>query len=108
VFAAGCEGNPGFSPRLDALEREFRERLVATGEFQTAYGYPRDEPGQANLALACNWVGQTYDCLAFTIEMPFKDHDDNPQPRTGWNGARSKGLARAVLRVLAGLVGKLR
>ena len=108
VFAAGCEGNPGFSPRLDALEQEFRERLVAAGEFQTAHGYPRDEPGQANLALACNWVGQTYDCLAFTVEMPFKDHDDNPQPRTGWNGARSKGLAQAVLRVLAALAPCLR
>ena len=108
VFTAGCEGNPGFSPRLDALEQEFRERLVAAGEFQTAHGYPRDEPGQANLALACNWVGQTYDCLAFTVEMPFKDHDDNPQPRTGWNGARSKGLARAVLSVLAALAPRLR
>ena len=108
VFTAGCEGNPGFSPRLEALEQEFRERLVAAGEFQTAHGYPRDEPGQANLALACNWVGQTYDCLAFTIEMPFKDHDDNPQPRTGWNGARSKGLAQAVLSVLAALAPRLR
>ena len=108
VFTAGCEGNPGFSPRLDALEQEFRERLVAAGEFQTAHGYPRDEPGQANLALACNWVGQTYDCLAFTVEMPFKDHDDNPQPRTGWNGARSKGLAQAVLSVLAALAPRLR
>lgn len=108
VFTAGCEGNPGFTPRLDALEQEFRQCLVAAGEFQTAHGYPRDQPGQANLALACNWVGQTYDCLSFTLEMPFKDHDDSPQPRTGWNGARSKRLASAVLNVLAGMAHKLR
>ncbi|MFG0382877.1 M14-type cytosolic carboxypeptidase [Pseudomonas sp. zbq_18] len=108
VFTAGCEGNPGFTPRLDALEQEFRQRLMAIGEFQVAQGYPRDQPGQANLALACNWVGQTYDCLAYTVEMPFKDHDDSPQPRTGWNGARSKRLAGDVLTVLAALAGKLR
>lgn len=108
VFTAGCEGNPGFTPRLEALEQEFRQRLMAVGEFQVEHGYPRDEPGQANLALACNWVGQTYDCLAFTVEMPFKDHNVSPDPRTGWNGARSKRLAQAVLSVLAAMVGRLR
>ena len=45
---------------------------MARGEFQIRHGYPRSAPGQANLALACNFVGQTYDCLAFTIEMPFR------------------------------------
>ena len=83
-------------------------RVGALPEFQTRFGYPRDEPGQANLTLACNAVGQAFDCLSFTIEMPFKDHDDNPQPRTGWNGARSKKLGRDVLTVLAQMVGTLR
>ncbi|MFI8744542.1 M14-type cytosolic carboxypeptidase [Pseudomonas sp. NPDC077186] len=109
VFTAGCEGNPGYTPRLAALEEDFRQRLVGIGaEFQTRFGYPRDEPGQANLTLACNAVGQAFDCLSFTIEMPFKDHDDNPQPRTGWNGARSKRLGADVLTVLAQMVGQLR
>lgn len=108
VFTAGCEGNPGFSPRLDALENTFRERLMAIGEFQVEHGYVRDEPGQANLALACNWVGQTYDCLAYTVEMPFKDHNLSPNPRTGWNGERSKRLARDVLTVVTAMVDQLR
>ncbi|GIZ13440.1 M14-type cytosolic carboxypeptidase [Pseudomonas sp. NCCP-436] len=109
VFAAGCEGNPGYTPRLAALEDEFRTRLIDNGaEFQKRYGYPRDEQGQANLTLACNAVGQAFDCLSLTLEMPFKDHDDNPQPSTGWNGARSAKLARDVIRVMAQMVGKLR
>lgn len=108
VFAAGCEGNPGYTPRLERLEQRFREELMARGEFQTRHGYPRSAPGQANLALACNFVGQTYDCLAFTIEMPFKDHDDNPEPGTGWSGARSKRLGQDVLSTLAVLVDELR
>ncbi|UTW09094.1 M14 family metallopeptidase [Pseudomonas benzenivorans] len=109
VFTAGCEGNPGYSPRLAALEEAFRQRLAAIGaEFQTAFGYPRDEPGQANLTLACNAVGQEFDCLSFTIEMPFKDHDDSPAPLTGWNGRRSMRLGRDVLSVAAAMVGELR
>ena len=108
VFTAGCEGNPGYTSRLAALEEEFRSRLMAVGEFQTRFGYPRAEPGQANLALACNAVGQAFDCLSFTLEMPFKDHDDSPQPHTGWNGARSGRLGRDVLTVLAQMVTRLR
>lgn len=109
VFAAGCEGNPGYSPRLERLEEQFKQLLVQHGaEFQTVFGYPRDEPGQANTTLACNAVGLEFDCLAFTIEMPFKDHDDRPDPSTGWNGARSRQLGKDVLSVAAAMVGQLR
>lgn len=109
VFAAGCEGNPGYSPRLERLEEQFKQLLVQHGaEFQTAFGYPRDEPGHANTTLACNAVGLEFDCLAFTIEMPFKDHDDRPNPHMGWNGERSKQLGKDVLSVAAAMVGQLR
>lgn len=109
VFSAGCEGNPGYSPRLERLEAEFRSRLVALGaEFQTTYGYPRSGPGQANLTLACNAVGEEFDCLSFTLEMPFKDHDDNPNPLTAWDGRRSMRLGKDVLSVVAAMVEGLR
>lgn len=109
VFTAGCEGNPSYSPRLERLENQFRRLLVNMGaEFQTEFGYPRDEPGQANITLACNAVGEEFDCLAFTIEMPFKDHDDRPNPQTGWSGERSKQLGKDVLSVAAAMVGQLR
>ncbi len=109
VFTAACEGNPGYSQRIADLEQRFRQRLVANGaEFQTQYGYPRSAPGKANMTLACNAVGEEFDCLSFTIEMPFKDHDDTPNPVTGWDGARSKQLAKEVLRVTASMVDELR
>lgn len=108
VFAAGCEGNPGYSPRQERLEKAFRERLEARGEFQSVHGYPRSGPGQANMTLACNFVGETYQCLALTLEMPFKDHDLAPDARTGWSGARAGRLAGAVLSTLASLVRELR
>jgi len=109
VFTAACEGNPGYTQRIAGLEERFRQRLVAHGaEFQTRYGYPRSEPGKANMALACNAVGQEFDCLSFTIEMPFKDHNDTPNPTTGWDGKRSKQLAKDVLSVTASMVDELR
>lgn len=109
VFTAGCEGNPGYSPRLERLEKQFRQLLIDNGaEFQTTFGYTPDQFGQANTTLACNAVGMEFDCLAFTIEMPFKDHDDRPNPHTGWNGARSMQLGKDVLSVAAAMVGELR
>ncbi len=109
VFTAGCEGNPGFTPRIEKLEEHFRSHLKhTTKDFQTTYGYTRDEPGQANMTLACNSVGQTYDCLSLTLEMPFKDHDDHPDKITGWSGKRSKQLGKDVLTTLADMVDTLR
>ncbi|MDP2748200.1 M14-type cytosolic carboxypeptidase [Pseudomonas sp.] len=109
VFVAGCEGNPGYSPRLQRLENQFKQLLIDNGaEFQTAFGYTPDQFGQANTSLACNAVGMEFDCLAFTIEMPFKDHDDRPNPHTGWSGARSMQLGKDVLSVAAAMVGQLR
>lgn len=109
VFTAACEGNPGYTPRLAKLEEQFRTTLRSvTPDFQTVHGYTRDEPGQANMTLACNAVGQAYDCLSLTLEMPFKDHDDAPNAVTGWSGERSKALAGAVLETLAKMVKDLR
>lgn len=109
VFAAGCEGNPGYSPRLAQLEQDFRQALLDCGaEFQTVHGYPRDAPGSANPRIACNAVGQAFDCLSLTIEMPFKDHDDRPQLAVGWNGPRSMKLGQDTLAVALQLAPALR
>ncbi|MFA7893043.1 M14 family metallopeptidase [Pseudomonas putida] len=109
VFTAACEGNPGYTARLAHLEETFRSTLMnLTADFQTTHGYTRDAPGQANTTLACNAVGMAHDCLSLTLEMPFKDHDDAPDPRTGWSGLRSKALASAVLDTLAAMVDELR
>ncbi|NNJ15312.1 carboxypeptidase family protein [Pseudomonas putida CSV86] len=109
VFTAACEGNPGYTPRIAALEERFRKTLCAlTRDFQDVHGYPRSAPGQANMTLACNAVGQAHDCLSLTLEMPFKDHDDAPNPATGWSGKRSKELASAVLDAVGQMVHELR
>nr|WP_315210221.1 M14-type cytosolic carboxypeptidase [uncultured Albidiferax sp.] len=97
-FVVGTEATPGYNPRIEALQDRFKAAwLAASPDFQTAVGYPRAAPGQANLSLATNWVGQTFGCLAFTIEMPFKDNANLPDARVGWSGARAKKLGASVL-----------
>ncbi len=108
-FVAGTEGNPGYTPRVAALEATFKAAWrAASPDFQTAQGYGRAAPGSANLTLATNWVGQNFDCLAFTIEMPFKDNADLPDELTGWSGERSKKLGASVLQPVLAVVDSLR
>ncbi len=108
-FVAGCEGNPGYTPRLEALENSFKAAWLATcPDFQTAHGYGRTLAGESNLTLATKWVGQNFDCLSFTIEMPFKDNADLPDLRVGWNGERSKKLGASVLPPILAVVDQLR
>ncbi len=108
-FVVGTEGNPGYTPRLEALENSFKAAWLATcPDFQTAHGYARTPPGQANLTLATNWVGQNFDCLAFTIEMPFKDNADLPDQQVGWNGERSRKLGASVLLPVLAVLDQLR
>ena len=108
-FCVGSEGNPGYTPRIAELEQRFKSAWVATcPDFQTTQGYARIQPGQANQTLATNWVAQQFDCLAFTIEMPFKDNADLPDGFTGWSGERSKKLGASVLLPILAVVDQLR
>ena len=108
-FCVGSEGNPGYTPRIAELEQRFKSAWAATcPDFQTTQGYARIQPGQANQTLATNWVAQQFDCLAFTIEMPFKDNADLPDGFTGWSGERSKKLGASVLLPILAVVNQLR
>ena len=98
VFAAGCEGNPSYDARLAVLETAFKTALrQASPDFQDEHGYPKTAPGQANLAIAKSYVGETFGCLSYTLEMPFKDNINLPDDDFGWNGQRSLRLGEAIL-----------
>ncbi len=97
-FVAGSEGNPNYNEKIQNLENTFKQALLtATPEFQDKYGYDKDEPGKANLTVASNAVSHAFNCLAYTLEMPFKDNADLPDPSFGWSPQRSKQLGKDVL-----------
>lgn len=108
-FVAGTEGNPGYSSRIEALENAFKASWLATcPDFQVQHGYQRDAPGSANPTLATHWVGEHFDCLAYTIEMPFKDNADLPDALCGWSGERSRKLGASVLLPILAVADALR
>lgn len=108
-FVAGSEGNPGYSERIHQLEETFKQTLLTvTPEFQDEFGYPKDAPGESNLTVASNAVGQNFDCIAYTLEMPFKDNALLPDPAYGWSPVRSKQLGEDVLVAINAVVDTLR
>lgn len=108
-FVAGCEGNPNYDARLKELEDRFKEALIlATPEFQDVYGYDKDEPGKGNLTIAANAIGHRFDCLSYTLEMPFKDNANLPDPAYGWSAPRCQQLGEDVLIAIRAVSSKLR
>ena len=109
VFVAGTEGVPNYNERIAALESNFKQQLrVASPDFQDEHGYDKDAPGAANLAMATAWVGNQFNCLAYTLEMPFMDNDNLPDDDYGWNGQRSLRLGEASLSAIYGVLKDLR
>jgi len=108
-FCVGTEGTPGWGADIEALEEAFKTAwMAASPDFQTTQGYERGGREEANMTLATNWIGHQFGCLAFTIEMPFKDNADLPDAQVGWNGERSKKLGASVLQPVLALVDRLK
>ena len=107
-FLAGCEGVPSYSEKQQQLGQKFKAMLLAvTPEFQVDHGYPVNPPGQANLTIAANWVGEHFSCLSYTIEMPFKDNFLLPDPQVGWSDERSRIFGKDVLTAIHHVVADL-
>ncbi len=109
VFVAGTEGVPNYDERVALLEDVFKESFqAASPDFQDEMGYEKDLPNQANLSLATNYIGNQFNCLAFTLEMPFKDNLNLPDDDFGWNGQRSLRLGESVLSAIWAVLPHLR
>ena len=108
-FVIGAEGIPGFSARQEELQKTFKGAwLAASPDFQVKAGYGASHPTLANMTLATNWIAHHFGCLALTLEMPFKDNINLPDPVLGWNGERSRKLGASVLLPMLAVVGQLR
>jgi len=108
-FVAGSEGIPSYDARMKELEDNFKAALlVVTPEFQDEHGYPKDAPGEANLTVGSSAVAEEFKALAYTVEMPFKDNDDLPDPDYGWSDRRSYQFGQDTLAAIVNVVDKLR
>ena len=109
-FIAGTEGIPRWSDRLAGLLDGFKASYVksSNGAFQTQYGYPPNSAGKANLTICSNALAERFECLAMTLEMPFKDDANHPDATYGWSPMRCKQLGASVLSPLLSVMATLR
>lgn len=100
-FAAAGEGVPSYTPKMAELKQCFIQKYMEiTPDFQDTHGYPEDEPGEANLTVGTHYVAEHFQCLALTLEQPFKDDLNNPDPQKGWSPERAQKLGADVLPVI--------
>jgi murein tripeptide amidase MpaA len=108
-FLAGFEGIPSLTERQTKLFNLFSENLERISpDFQTSQGYEVAAPGQANMSMSTTQLAERYGCVSMTLEMPFKDNFDLPDPLYGWSPERSKHLAFACLDALHAILPDLK
>jgi murein tripeptide amidase MpaA len=107
-FLAGFEGIPSIKEEQLELFHRFGNELVARSpDFQTRHGYEVSKPGQANMSMSTAQIAERFGAVSMTLEMPFKDNDDLPDPEYGWSPDRCRALARSCLDALHGILDEL-
>lgn len=86
----------------------------------TNHGYCKDDEmmlerneqylkkSKCNALHVCLQIGERFDALALTLEMPFKDNCNLPDARVGWSPRRSTLLGSAVLGAILDIAPRLR
>ena len=101
VFIDGCDADPAATQAQVAGVAAFKAALLkASPAFQTRVGYPvtyggDKAPGMCNRAVARRFGG-----IGMTLEMPFKDSLEAPDPIEGWSPAASRKMGRDCLQAI--------
>jgi len=108
-FISSVEGIPSYNDYLEGLQESFKVKWMKTNpDFQDDHTYPVDKPGKANLKICSNAIGEKFKCLSLTMEMPFKDNADLPDPIFGWSPERSKKLGASILHPISAVLPKIK
>ncbi len=108
VFISGIEGIPSFDKKLSSLTDNFMHNWKSINQdLQDEHGYPKNEAGTANLMICSKNIGEEFKCLSQTLEMPFKQNDNIPDPIFGWSSERSIKLGESLVNALHSIVDDL-
>ena len=98
VFVAGSESLPNFTQEQgEAQDRFIADFKIASPDFQDVHGYGATPYTAETLTMGSPHITHAFGCLSLTLELPFKDNANDPDPQVGWDGARSARLGAAVL-----------
>lgn len=108
IFVDGSHMVPGYGDRNLALQAAFLDDfLLASPDFQLEHGYADNRFDNELLTLGSKWMAHTFGCVAITLELPFKDNANAPDPARGWDGARSERVGEALLYPILGHLKRL-
>eukprot|EP00543_Licmophora_paradoxa_P009848 CAMPEP_0202463696 /NCGR_PEP_ID=MMETSP1360-20130828/59169_1 /ASSEMBLY_ACC=CAM_ASM_000848 /TAXON_ID=515479 /ORGANISM="Licmophora paradoxa, Strain CCMP2313" /LENGTH=419 /DNA_ID=CAMNT_0049086699 /DNA_START=94 /DNA_END=1353 /DNA_ORIENTATION=- len=97
-FLAGSEGCPKWEGRLKKLHGAFLASYCrANPDMNKNIGYEPEAPNEGRKNICSNQIAMRFDCFSATLEMPFKDCYNQPDPERGWTMWRSKQLGASVL-----------
>jgi murein tripeptide amidase MpaA len=109
IFFAGAQGISGWNDRHAELYRLFATaQLKACPAFQLEHGYGNEEIGEANMAICSDHIADQFDCLAVTLEMPYKDTLELREATEGWSAGRCKKLGASMLDAVENILPFLR
>ncbi|MYN08491.1 M14 family metallopeptidase [Pseudoduganella aquatica] len=98
VFTAGSEALETWSKADAERQQDFIDAFkIASPDFQDEFGYGESPLTPETLSMGSPHISHAFGCLSLTLEMPFKDNANDPDPVTGWDGARSARLGAAIL-----------
>lgn len=107
-FIAGADAIPSVTQDQIANRERYEAALrAASPDFQSEIGYPKAAPGKANLSMAATQIAERFGALSMTLEMPFKDNANAPDPVHGWSVERCRHLGRAHLDALRAVLDAL-
>jgi murein tripeptide amidase MpaA len=96
------------SCQIAAQGKQFKSNfMTATKEFQIEIDYDTFQNKQSRCCgttcggkpdTASKYVTNTFGCLALVLEMPFIDHNNQPNSITGWSAPRSIKLGVDILK----------
>jgi murein tripeptide amidase MpaA len=108
VFLVNSRDNLQHTARQKQLEDAYCEALLkASPEFQMQYGYEKSQFSENTPTLACSYIAEHFQCLSFTLEMPFIDNANLPDAKEGWSPTRSRQFAEATLQALTAVLPSL-
>ena len=105
VFVDGCDMDPACAPKQVEGVRRFKAALMrASPAFQTVVGYEASYGGDQAGGMCNRAVARRYGAIGLTLEMPFHDSLEAPDPVAGWSADASRRMGRdslaAMLEVL--------
>jgi murein tripeptide amidase MpaA len=98
VFIDGCDADPAATAAQIAGVQAFKAALLkASPAFQAKVGYPVTYGGDEAPGMCCRAVARRYGGIGMTLEMPFKDSLETPDPIEGWSPRASAQMGRDCL-----------